>query len=482
MFFVWTSWLYLLPFFSISYSFLPFTLRMVFKALTVFIICSLFITGYVGPKNEIVIDQYKITRKYLTTYFVFDLTSLVTVTLYEVYTISLSKTQYLENFKWIFYVFCCALFSLCVRIRTVLNILSRTLSARRCNKWLTFVIINSFKVIYLLHASTCLFYLIPMAIYSGNFPEKSWFYIMNIHQPKTLYDYLDLYTRCLTVCVCTFLGAKDNTYKPTLPYELLSIAVVGFVGRLYTLFFIGKALRVCSSIGISESKYDQCMLQLNEYANSKKLPQDLKDKLIEFYDNKLQKRFFNENQIMRHLSDTLRTEMFLFNAKSLISKTPLLSKLPNNVLGILFTLMSSETYLGGQVIAKPGDQIRYIHFIASGTIVIYTKDNLELAHLKDGNDFGFLSEWVAKKCFHKYLFVAIETSQMYQIPVKVFADFFRVKSDILVYFEKKTKARSEYLIKLETFLQSGEKGESIIAHLRSGLVLEPRIHKTFAFE
>lgn len=482
MFVVWTWFLYVYPLFSISTMHLPRTLRIVSKLLQAIVIFSKFFTGYITPKKDIILEPSKIIKKYLTTYFIFDISGLVTLSVYELFVVFLTKQTYIENFHWYFYLFCYAYFSLIVRIGTIMHILKTLLTEMKVSRSVSFIITNIFKLLYVLHATTCLFYLIPMALYTGRFPMKSWFLVMKIHDPTIPSDYVNMYFRCLTVCVCIFLGGKSSSSEFILPNERLIIAVIGIIGRMYTLFFIASLLQLFGNIGVSESKYDRCILQLHEYMNAKKLPQNLKDKLLEFYDQKLKRRFFNEGEILENLSERLRTEIFLYGARSLIENTPFLKKMSFNVLGTLFAQMKSETYLGGQVIVKAGDEINNIHFIASGTIVILFKDELELGHLKDGNDFGCQRQWVTKKSYYRYTYMAIESTQIYYIPVKVFVDFFRMQVEILQYFEMKTKVRNEYLKKLETISASDQKQENIIATLRAGRLLEPRIVKKFVYE
>nr|XP_023025175.1 potassium/sodium hyperpolarization-activated cyclic nucleotide-gated channel 4-like [Leptinotarsa decemlineata] len=240
---------------------------------------------------------------------------------------------------------------------------------------------------------------------------------------------------------------------------------------------IADLLKMFGLVGISESKYEQYLGQLEEYMSSKNLPDELRIRLLKYYEYKLQKHYFNENQILATLSEHLRIEMFLFGARKLIEKAQLLKTLPRTTLASLFASMSTETFMPTDIITKAGQPVEDVYFISSGTVAVVNAANTEITHLEDGDEFGFLVTEDGKLI---YTHIAVETSEIYYISKKLFLEFLGAHPEIFKYFENKVKKRIEKFDSIETTLLLG--GNDILSSLRSGKLLERQAVRSVNFE
>nr|CAI5842926.1 unnamed protein product [Callosobruchus analis] len=193
------------------------------------------------------------------------------------------------------------------------------------------------------------------------------------------------------------------------------------------------------------------MGEVKEYMMAKELPQDLRNRLNEYYECKMQKKFFSEGKIMDTLSERLRTEMFLHFARKLIEQNYTLKTLPSTTLGILISYMKSETFLADDVVCAIGKPSEMVFFLSAGTIAVYNRNHLELDHLYDGQDFGL----DGGKRTHTY---------------KLFKTLLSEHSEVWTSYEKKWAQRQKRYEEVEIEMESG--GETLLYELSRGALLE----------
>lgn len=81
------------------------------------------------------------------------------------------------------------------------------------------------------------------------------------------------------------------------------IGIISFmIGYIYFAFLFVMIFQMILSYGMSSTKYETIMNQVNEYMKHKQLPIEMQQRLVSFYQYKFQKRYFREVGIANALS------------------------------------------------------------------------------------------------------------------------------------------------------------------------------------
>ncbi|XP_074028982.1 potassium/sodium hyperpolarization-activated cyclic nucleotide-gated channel 2-like [Leptinotarsa decemlineata] len=436
---------------------------------------SFFFLGYVDTKKrEIVIEPRKILFRYLTTYFFFDL---IAVFYYDLIFLTLDEKKLLFDYYTLNYITSVmGTVAYFVRFKYFIEI-SRNIATHLGLPKSVYTLCYHFTVTALvLHIMACSLFSIPRLSYGETFPEGSWLWQANMHDIREVY-FGALYCESMIMTVCYFFGATFDKYKILEPEEEVVLTIVSIFGRLYTLYLLADILKIFGLVGVSESKYEQYLGQLEEYMLSKNLPDELRLKLLKFYEYKLKKHYFNETQIFATLSENLKTELFLFGARRLIEKAQVLKSLPKPTLAALLAVMRSETFVQMDVITKAGSSIENIYFISAGTVAVINSENIEINHLEDGDEFGFFVTSEGKQLFTH---VAIETSEIFYLSKKTLLEFLGTHPEIFKYFDARVRKLSEKYRNIESTIGRG--GDDVLSSLRSGNILEKQNIREMDFE
>lgn len=98
------------------------------------------------------------------------------------------------------------------------------------------------------------------------------------------------------------LGITDGLV-PVETAEDLIFGIISFmIGYIYFTFLAVMIFQMILSYGMSSTKYETIMNQVNEYMRHKQLPLEMQQRLISFYEYKFQKRYFREVGIANSLS------------------------------------------------------------------------------------------------------------------------------------------------------------------------------------
>ncbi|XP_056635429.1 potassium voltage-gated channel subfamily H member 5-like [Diorhabda sublineata] len=322
-------------------------------------------------------------------------------------------------------------------------------------------------LLIILHFYTSMFFAIPYNLYIRNnhVPVDSWISIRNL----TITEYrLDTYFEGSMIVLSYFFGSYYHD-PIKLPIEQLLLFFFTFTGRSFVLVIIGRML---SNFGFSDradTEYENILIQVNSYMRSYQVPIEIQEQIIERFEYTYQKKYFNVQQMMTILTDHLKTELFLFGAKNLISNNPFLKSLKPNELALLFSHMKSMIFSKHEVILSGFQAQNNIYFILSGTVAGYS-EGVEVFHAKDGDVFGIATLYTPLELANYWYVVAIETTEVYFINKKRMYTFMQDRPDVTKYF---LEIFTERLDKLEQQIrQKYEGGEDIRELLKKGILLE----------
>ncbi|CAH1991577.1 unnamed protein product [Acanthoscelides obtectus] len=433
--------------------------RQVIKVSEVLTTTGFFVTGYVDSNTkDIILEAKKIALAYLKFYFTFDF--LVFMGDY----LLLREIMNPNEIYGVFDILANTLthLGLVMRIRYYFVLQARCVNRLRVNRRFLALLYQLTLCTAILHLSTIYNVLVPKYAVGGDhfLPNESWI-SQSIGVERR--EVTKVYFESLMLVSCYFFGASYYTYEIKFMPEQITLSIISLIGRIYTLYLIGDMLVVFGMAAFPESRYEQFMGEVKEYMMAKNLPQDLRTRLEEYYECKMQKKFFSETKIIDTLSERLRTEMYLHFARKLIEQNNTLKTLPSTTLGVLISYMKSETFLADDVVCAVGKPTDMVFFLSAGTVAVYNKNSLELDHLYDGQDFGLDGG-------RRYAYVAAETSEIYYIRYKIFKSLMSEHNEVWANYEKKWAELQKRYNEIENEMESG--GETILYELNRGALLE----------
>lgn len=140
---------------------------------------------------------------------------------------------------------------------------------------------------------------------------------------------MEQYSWALFKAISHMLCIGFGRWPPQNITEAWLTIVSMMVGATFYALFIGNMSTLLLSIDSSGRLYNEkvshnelvtmisvlyCyqLNQVEEYMRYRKLPQDLKQKVLDYYEHRFQHRYFNEEQILYELSDGLREVDIIF--------------------------------------------------------------------------------------------------------------------------------------------------------------------------
>ncbi|XP_017779938.1 PREDICTED: potassium/sodium hyperpolarization-activated cyclic nucleotide-gated channel 3-like isoform X2 [Nicrophorus vespilloides] len=206
---------------------------------------------------------------------------------------------------------------------------------------------------------------------SGNLHELSPYYILR-NSERIVYMLL-------------LFGSPGTTqHLPTVILEIF-ILTIGFTLQLVV---VAQILQIVTKHSLSGNKYYQLTQQLEEFMRYKNLPDNIRARIMSYFDFRFQQSYYKEDEILKILSPQLRQEMLVHTYMNLLEKVNIFDDIPMAIICKIIYNMKQEIYLPSDVIVSAGTVGDSMYFIASGTVAVYTSTGKEICHLSDGANFG----------------------------------------------------------------------------------------------
>ncbi|ORY48514.1 camp-binding domain-like protein [Rhizoclosmatium globosum] len=144
--------------------------------------------------------------------------------------------------------------------------------------------------------------------------------------------------------------------------------------------FVGYISSAAVSLNPSGRLYNQKMEELLDYVEWKKLSNVTKDKLISYYETKYRGKYFEEDNLLADMNESLRT------------KVPFLRRFEDDGRDEIFfnriaTVLHARYYIAGDFITQQGDSGLDMFFIVSGKLNVFV-NNHKVVSLYDGAYIG----------------------------------------------------------------------------------------------
>lgn len=381
----------------------------------------IFFTGYiVSEEQDVVLNQKKIAKKYLRTYFFFDLIPNLPYGLFY----SLYSKQH-----WFTYFY---LYGTLIELLKMSRLITIQRYARELFKYFEIRVKPWFVII-----ASLMLYVLSIILASGiqilshthvsafqlsydlaYYDEHTWIkknssyqslLIGNIPAPQ----YLSFYLVHVTLSLGILPPIEVDLWYEKLMW-LLTLILCGGANLLLMIVTLTYFLSKSST----EVKFHCLMNQVEAYMESKNLPQTLQTKIKMYYKYKYRNQYFRDEYIKAMLSDNLNREINRYICKTWIENFPVLAKMPTYKLNQLMTHFELKIYMHGETIFEYGNIPQYTYFINSGTVALYTKSGIEFRHIEDGGYYGAMAYFFGLAKTHIVTAISLELTEMYCLPIR----------------------------------------------------------------
>jgi len=155
-------------------------------------------------------------------------------------------------------------------------------------------------------------------------------------------------------------------------------------------FLIGTIASILMKKDPAKSKYLENIDNLASLMHYRKIPLQLKNRIVDFYTYMWKKRLgYDETVFLESLPENLQTEVALHLKKEVIEKISLFKNATNEFKREISLLLKPIFLTPGDYIFKAGDQGEEMYFVVNGKLNTLThKEDRILTTLKSGDFFG----------------------------------------------------------------------------------------------
>ncbi|XP_068901268.1 potassium/sodium hyperpolarization-activated cyclic nucleotide-gated channel 1-like [Tenebrio molitor] len=379
-----------------------------------------FFTGYIVPKTrEIVLDQRRVLKHYITGYlFVDTFPGLVSLFLCLFRYMSIEKQILIFQLKYIRFV----------RLKTLLLNFDICLKLLELKDAIRIISKIALVTVLVAHWWTCFLGLIPIVrdVYgipsndSWLVPRGRYFEMLALNVETELHttfsdNMYSHYAEHLEMVLCHFYGAGVGYYKTEDAVEMFTMSLILVTGLIFNIMSIAYVLQLFGSANISETKFDELLVQTKYYMHRNRFPGRLRRRVLTYYSFKFNQKFFSEQKILDTLSEHLRMEILLYSCRNLVENVQIFKGLSKAAVGSLLALLHQEIYLPkDQIMSSEGDKGK-LFFVLYGTCGLQALPAKELTHIEDGDHFGDVGLIRNTQIQFYYRVVALEASEVYSL-------------------------------------------------------------------
>ena len=217
-------------------------------------------------------------------------------------------------------------------------------------------------------------------------PKDTWAVRYEISEQDTFAQYVrSLYWVITTM---TTVGYGDITPNNTI--ETIFTMVVMILGVSIYAYIIGNIASMIANLDAYNKRFQNQLLSLSNFMKVHRLPRELKERIHDY----MQLLWSNRKQLVDNtatdfLPKCLRQELALHITREVVQKVPMFSDCGIGVMNSISMMLTSESYLAGDVILREGEIANEMYFIALGQVKVMDDTSGEvLATIGKGGFFG----------------------------------------------------------------------------------------------
>ncbi|XP_029452573.1 potassium/sodium hyperpolarization-activated cyclic nucleotide-gated channel 1-like [Rhinatrema bivittatum] len=235
-------------------------------------------------------------------------------------------------------------------------------------------------IILIWHWNSCLQFLIQKLL---NFPENGWVHDEELEDKSIGYKYS--FSLLRTLSHMNTLGYGTSKVPKGIPETwLVSISVL--TGTALHILLVSRMTAVAASSNgskrVYQDKYDECKI----YLHFRRLPHELRCRVLEHLHNKFKGKWFDERKILEEISESLRLEVMTHSCRDLLLSVPWFVKANNIIINSVMKELKYEVFQMKDTIFRKGAIGNKMYIIERGVVVIEDADSEK--KLTKGNYFG----------------------------------------------------------------------------------------------
>ncbi|XRB14297.1 voltage-gated ion channel [Pseudoscourfieldia marina] len=338
-----------------------------------------FHTGF-DDAGYVLMDRKLVRRKYLTTWFTFDLISSFPFDMLVIITASSAASSNLLLY---------------LRLPRLLRLLRLPRLFRYMSKWEhSFTISNSsalrmiklvFFILFFAHLNACLQF---FAADLEHFPTDGWVVREDLLNRSNFVRYTHALFKSLSHMLCIGYGL----YPPYTVAELWITMLSMCIGASFYAALVGIMSTLIMNMDRSGALYEQMVEQWKEYFRFRRLDPTLRTRILRFFENTWRTRkLFSERDLLAELPPNLRTDIAMNICGDLVEKVPLFKVVNPVVAMMLVPLMEPVSLMTGELVYREKEIADEMFFISSGEIQIESAAGVVFTTLGAGSYFGEFS-------------------------------------------------------------------------------------------
>ncbi|GMH51548.1 hypothetical protein TrRE_jg6306 [Triparma retinervis] len=215
--------------------------------------------------------------------------------------------------------------------------------------------------------------------------------------------------------VQSYLWAVETTFSFKLHHKanttgqgIYSIIVI-VLGIIMSAIVIGTAASALSSMDAEAIDRRRALDKVVRYMKRRKLPAYFQRIIVDFHTYMLEKP--SQDELMDGLPEPIKLRLSLLLNRDLVKDIPMLKQLPIGPIIGLMQKLNSEIYLPGEFAITAGDVGGFMHFVRSGELDLLLDDNATIVQsLNEGDIFGHIA--VIENAPHSHSVRAVKYSEV----------------------------------------------------------------------
>ncbi|KAM7533970.1 hypothetical protein Aperf_G00000112997 [Anoplocephala perfoliata] len=217
-----------------------------------------------------------------------------------------------------------------------------------------------------------------------DFPIDSWVAKCRLQNSGWFEQYTWALFKALSHMLCIGYGR----FPPNSLVEAWMTTISMMTGATCYALVIGHVAALIQSFDVSKKRYRDKMKQVEEYMSYRKLPRELRNKIVDYYEHRYRGKFFNEAEILQEVSECLRDQIVNHTCRSLVAAVPFFKDEDENFVLDVLNRLKFEVFRPDDVVIKHGTFGTKMYFIREGTVEILIPDGTVVNTLSDGAYFG----------------------------------------------------------------------------------------------
>ncbi|KAL2081092.1 hypothetical protein ACEWY4_022945 [Coilia grayii] len=297
---------------------------------------------------------------------------------------------------------------------------------------LFFRIIGLFMMMFILcHWNGCLQYFVPLL---EQFPSECWVQRENLMNATIG----EKYTFGIFRALSHMIGISYGSEGPSTDEVELWVDMVSMVsGALMYTVMVANAAAMMTNVDAPSKVYKSKVNHLEDYMAYRKLPKNLRLRIIDYYQARYGGKWFDEKEILSLLSKSLKEEILNVLCAGMLESAPMFKGRNPNFINAILLLLRYEVFLEGDVIVRQGAPGDRMFFIEHGQVLVATDTFRK--ELRDGDYFGEICLLTRGKRVASV--TALSTCHLFSLSVdsfnKVLNCFPQIRKDIMCTAKKR---------------------------------------------